>query len=93
MSRSGRQLWPNAAVQGHALSDLARPKDFERVTAALSEETVTAGIVCGPDVDLHVEAIGRFAAAGFTEVYLHQIGPDQAGFLRFCRDCVLPQFA
>jgi G6PDH family F420-dependent oxidoreductase len=91
--RIAHEAWPNAAVQGQALSDLARPKDFERITAALSEETVTADIVCGPDVDQHVQAIGRFAAAGFTEVYVHQIGPDQAGFLRFYRDLVLPQFA
>src|SRR4051812_19261839 len=38
--RIAHEAWPNAAIQGQALSDLARPKDFERITAALSEETV-----------------------------------------------------
>src|SRR3954466_1312331 len=34
--RIAHEVWPNAAIQGQALSDLARPKDFERITAALS---------------------------------------------------------
>ena len=37
----------------------------------------------GPDPDEYVEQIEKFAEAGFTHVYLHQIGPDQQGFLDF----------
>jgi hypothetical protein len=32
----------------------------------------------------------RFAAAGFSRVYVHQVGPDQAGFLRFWEHEVRP---
>jgi coenzyme F420-dependent glucose-6-phosphate dehydrogenase len=32
-----------------------------------------------------LEQIRRFEDAGFDHVYLHQIGPDQDGFLRFAR--------
>ena len=72
--------WPNAAIRGPALSDLARPNDFEKVLEQIPSDAIVADVVCGPDVDVHVAAIGRFAAAGFTEVYVHQIGPDQEGF-------------
>jgi coenzyme F420-dependent glucose-6-phosphate dehydrogenase len=90
--RAAREQWPNAAVQGQAVTDLARPKDFEAVTDPVSDDAATATIVCGPDPGPHVEALGRFAAAGFSEVYVHQIGPDQEGFFRFYADRVLPRF-
>jgi G6PDH family F420-dependent oxidoreductase len=90
--RIAHERWPNSAIQGQALSDLARPKDFEQVTDPIPEDVATATIVCGADAGRHIEAIGRFAAAGFTEVYVHQIGPDQEGFFRFYTDRVLPHF-
>ncbi len=86
-----RAQWPNAGVEGAALSDLARPLDYENLTAPLPDDLVTSRIVCGPDWARHVEAIARFAAAGFTEVYVHQIGADQEGFFDFYADEVLPR--
>jgi hypothetical protein len=61
------------------------------LTAPLPDDVVTSRIVCGPDWARHVEAIVRFAAAGFTEVYVHQIGADQDGFFGFYADEVLPR--
>ncbi len=86
-------LWPNGAVQGSALTDLSRPKDFEKVTASMSDDAIADAVVCGPDPALHLEALARFAAAGFDRVYVHQIGPDQTGFMRFYADDVLPRLA
>jgi G6PDH family F420-dependent oxidoreductase len=88
--RTAARVWPNGGVQGAALTDLARPQDFEKVTEAVSDEARTQTMVCGPDPDRHVEAIMRFAAAGFTRVYVHQVGPDQEGFFRFYDEHVLP---
>jgi coenzyme F420-dependent glucose-6-phosphate dehydrogenase len=89
--RCAAELWPNAALKGAALADLARPKDFEAVLAPLPEPALTDGVICGPDPELYVEAIARFAAAGYTEVYVHQIGPDQQEFLRFEAEHVRPR--
>jgi coenzyme F420-dependent glucose-6-phosphate dehydrogenase len=86
------RMWPNGAVKGAALSDLARPRDFEAITKDMSEDQLAAEVVCGPDPARHVEAVGRFAAAGFTEVFVHQIGRDQEGFFRFYTESVLPRF-
>jgi G6PDH family F420-dependent oxidoreductase len=86
------QYWPNAAVEGQALVDLARPEDFEMVAARVPPDELARSVTLGPDPRTHVEAITRFAAAGFTEVYVHQIGPDQEGFLDFYRGQVLPEF-
>jgi G6PDH family F420-dependent oxidoreductase len=86
------EYWPIASLQGAVLSDLARPKDFEQAASNIPADAATAGLVLGPDPQRHVEAITRFAAAGFTEVYVHQIGPDQDGFFRFYSKDVLPRF-
>jgi alkanesulfonate monooxygenase SsuD/methylene tetrahydromethanopterin reductase-like flavin-dependent oxidoreductase (luciferase family) len=87
------RFWPNAAVKGQALVDLARPQDFEKVVEPLGPEVTTAELVLGPDADRHVDAITRFAAAGFTEVHVHQVGPAQSEFIEFYAGDVLPRFA
>jgi hypothetical protein len=38
-----------------------------------------------------IAAMDEAVAAGVDHVYLHQIGPDQAGFLRFWTDEVAPE--
>jgi G6PDH family F420-dependent oxidoreductase len=83
--------WPQGALKGSALADLARPKDFEGVTQSIPRDAIVAGVVRGPDAQRHIEALERFAAAGHTEVYVHQIGPDQEGFFRFYAEDVLPR--
>jgi coenzyme F420-dependent glucose-6-phosphate dehydrogenase len=85
--------WPNAAISSPLLTELALPTQFEAAAEHVTEDMVAKEVVCGPDVERHAAAIQRFVAAGFTTIYLHQIGPDQLGFLEFCRRELLPQFA
>ena len=49
------------------------------------------GSPCGPDVDRHVAAIKAYADAGFDELYINQIGPEQDAFFAAYRDEVLPR--
>jgi len=44
----------------------------------------------GPDPEPMLNEVRSFAEAGFTHVYVHQIGPDQEGFLDFARRELLP---
>ena len=41
----------------------------------------------------YLEKIDEYVAAGFDHVYLHQIGPDQEGFIKFCESEILPRYA
>jgi G6PDH family F420-dependent oxidoreductase len=84
------EQWPNGALEGAALTDLARPVDFEAVTDLIPEHRLVERVVCGPDPEPYVEAIARRAAAGFTHVCVQQIGSDQEGFLRFFAEDVRP---
>ena len=87
-----KRWWPHDALPGTLSTELARPKDFQRAAALVSEDHIAATVVCGPDVDRHLEAISRYAGAGFDRVYVHQVGPDQAGFFDFYTTEVLPRF-
>lgn len=49
-------------------------------------------IVCGPDVERHIEAIQAYERAGFDELYVNQIGPEQDAFFDAYRERVLPRF-
>ena len=40
-------------------------------------------IPCGPDPQVHAEAIRKFVQAGFDHVAIVGIGPDQDSFIRF----------
>jgi hypothetical protein len=37
--------------------------------------------------------VREFAAAGYDRVYVHHVGPDQEGFLRFYQGEVIPGFS
>ncbi len=57
---------------------MVRPEDIAETTPL------------GPDPEPWLEQIRAFEQAGFTHVYLHQIGSDQAGFMEFARRELLP---
>ena len=78
-----------------ARRDGADPADaghFEQA-ATLSTDALDGKIPCGPDPQEHIEALQKFVDAGFDEIFIAQIGPDQAAFLRFYEREVLPSFA
>jgi len=83
------EWWPNAAAPGELIQELALPRHFEQVAELTSEEDVAAKVICGPDADAHRAAIEEFAEAGYNQVYVHQVGPDQEGFLDFYRREIL----
>lgn len=57
----------------------------------VTEEMIGDKLTCGADVDQHVEAIQAYADAGFDELYVNQIGPDQDAFFTAYREHVLPR--
>jgi G6PDH family F420-dependent oxidoreductase len=79
--RTAHEWWPNAALQGDLGQELPLPRQFRQATETVTEEQVAEAVVCGPDLDRHREAIAEFEDAGFDHVYVHQVGPDQQGFL------------
>ena len=81
--RTAAEIWPNAGLQGDLGQELPLPRHFRQATATLDREQIADAVICGPDADRHREAIAAFEQAGFDHVYVHQVGPDQEGFMRF----------
>ena len=77
------EWWPNAGLKGTLGQELPLPSHFEQAAEAVDEETIAEVIVCGPEPEAHLDGIRRFADAGFDHVYVHQVGPDQGGFIDF----------
>jgi G6PDH family F420-dependent oxidoreductase len=89
--KTAHQLWPNAAMGGPLGQELATTEHYEAVAELVTEEQIAEQVVCGPDPERHLEAIREYDEAGFTHVFVHQIGPDQDAFLRFYADEILPK--
>jgi G6PDH family F420-dependent oxidoreductase len=85
--------WPNAALKGPLGQELPLPSHFEEAAAMVDESDVAEAVVCGPDPERHLEAIRTYADAGYDHVYVHQVGPDQAGFFDFYEREIMPKVA
>jgi coenzyme F420-dependent glucose-6-phosphate dehydrogenase len=90
LERAHRE-WPNLALKGPGGQELPRPSDFEESAANVTEEDVAELTPHGPDPAPYLEQIGKFADAGFTHVYIHQIGDNQDEFVEFARRELLPE--
>jgi coenzyme F420-dependent glucose-6-phosphate dehydrogenase len=87
--RTAAEWWPNAALPGDLSQELALPRHFEQAAQLVSEDDVAEKVACGPDPARHRELIEKYAEAGYDHVYVHQVGPDQEGFLDFYRREIL----
>jgi G6PDH family F420-dependent oxidoreductase len=90
--RTAHEWWPTVAIHGNASQELPNPKDFEALATSISIDDVAGAIPCGPDPKPMLDEIQRYADAGYDHVYLHQVGPDQRGFLEFAAKALLPEF-
>jgi hypothetical protein len=70
-------------VPGEATQELPMPAHFEQAAELVTEDKIAEKITCGPDPGRHAEAIKKYADAGFDEIYISQVGPDQTGFFEF----------
>jgi coenzyme F420-dependent glucose-6-phosphate dehydrogenase len=91
--RTAHEWWPNAAIPGELGQVLPQPAHFEQAAGNVSEDDVAEVIACGPDVEHHLEFLQRFADAGYTHLFIHQVGPDQEGFLSFFEHELRPRSA
>jgi G6PDH family F420-dependent oxidoreductase len=89
--QTAHKIWPISGLSGPLHTELALPEYFEQASKRVTEEQVAEGVICGPDPEPCVAALQKYAEAGFDHVSLHQIGPDQDGFLEFYRRELSPR--
>ncbi|HYD10463.1 MAG TPA: TIGR03557 family F420-dependent LLM class oxidoreductase [Acidimicrobiales bacterium] len=85
------EIWPNSGLTGELAQELPTPRMFEQAVEMVTEDMAVEGKAYGPDPERYVQSINEFVDAGFTELYVQQIGDDQEGFLRFWTAEVAPR--
>jgi G6PDH family F420-dependent oxidoreductase len=72
------------AVTGwKVMSELPNPVNFDAASASVTADDIRRQFSVGPDPDMHVEAVRRYADAGFDRLVLQNAGPDPDGFIDF----------
>jgi G6PDH family F420-dependent oxidoreductase len=84
------ELWPNLALAGSGGQELPAPRDFESSAANVTVEDVAESTPAGPDPAPYLELIREYADAGFTHLYIHQIGENQQEFADFAARELIP---
>lgn len=84
------KIWPTSVLGGSFKQELPLPVHFEEATRIASKEQVAQSVICTSDPQKHIEAIREYERAGFTRVYVHQIGPDQQRFIDLYTREVMP---
>jgi G6PDH family F420-dependent oxidoreductase len=85
-----KHWWPTSAISGPLHADLPTPRHFDDVVEAMGEPKIPEDTVLGPNPNLYLKAIQTLQENGFDHIYLHQIGPDQEGFLKFFKSELYP---
>jgi G6PDH family F420-dependent oxidoreductase len=89
--KTAHEWWPNAAMHGEVSQELPNPAQFTQLAKGVTEEQVAEAVLCGPDPEPLLERFRAYEEAGFDHVYLHQVGPDQAGFFAWVEREILPK--
>jgi coenzyme F420-dependent glucose-6-phosphate dehydrogenase len=85
------EAWPNALLEGSASQELPLPKDFEQLVEGREADELEGTLTLGPDPDEYLDELNEYERAGYTHVYIHQIGADQDGFLKFAKSELFPR--
>ena len=89
--RTALEWWPTAALHGEVTQELPNPAQFTDLVSSVTEDQIAEAITCGPDMAVHLKAIRAYVDAGYDHIYLHQVGPDQQGFLEVAESELLPE--
>jgi G6PDH family F420-dependent oxidoreductase len=91
--RTAFEICGNVALKGELGNQLPTPGHYEQAVGMLTEDDVAQVIVCGPDPERHVAKIREGIDAGYNNLHIYQVGPDQDGFFDFYERQVLPRLS
>jgi G6PDH family F420-dependent oxidoreductase len=85
------RLWPNLALAGTGGQELPAPRDFEESAANVTVQDVAESTPAGPDPEPYLDLIRKYEDAGFSHLYVHQIGDNQEEFAEFAARELMPR--
>jgi G6PDH family F420-dependent oxidoreductase len=81
--QTAHRLWASEELPGELAQVLPDPEHFEQASELVTPDMVAQTVPCGPDPEPYLELIKKYADAGFDELHIQQIGPDQDEFFTF----------
>ena len=91
--QTAHRLWRNELLPGSLPTTLPTPNDYAAASSLVTEDMMRDHLACGPDADRHIAEVRKFVDAGFDEVYVQQIGPQQDEFFDAWQKAVLPNIS
>lgn len=90
---TAHRTWAFSSLPGQLNQDLRTILHFEQAVELVTPEAVADSIPCGPDAGPILSAAREAIAAGIDNLYFHQIGDDQEGFVDFWKSEIRPELA
>jgi coenzyme F420-dependent glucose-6-phosphate dehydrogenase len=84
--------WPNGGMK-FPKQDIRSPHDFEHMAKLVRPEDFNGRMLISSDPDKHRAEIQRFLDTGISRLYLHNVGRNQAEWLKVFGESVLPKLA
>jgi len=81
--------WPTGGM-AFAKADIRFPSDFESLAKFVRPEHFKGRVFMSPDLEEHARFIQHFYDLGFDAVYIHNVGLDQATFIKEFGRVVIP---
>jgi hypothetical protein len=73
-----------------AKGDIRNPEDFAAMAELVRPEHMQGRVFCSADLGEHTAHIQHFIDLGFDEVYVHNVGRNQAEFIAAYGRAVAP---
>ena len=89
--RQAHEQWRFSALGGEVLWLLRTPEEFAMASKYVTEDDVAKGLRVSSDLGRHAEWINDYAELGVDEVYLFNVGKNQAEYIEAFGEGVLPQ--
>ena len=81
--------WPNGGMK-FPKQDIRSPHDFEQMAKLVRPEDFEGRMLISSDPEAHRQEIQSFLDLGFDQIYLHNVGRNQAEWIEVFGREVLP---
>jgi coenzyme F420-dependent glucose-6-phosphate dehydrogenase len=82
--------WPNGGMP-FPKGDIRNPEDFANMAKMVRPEHFTNRVLISADLEEHAASIAKYVEMGFDEIHLHNVGRNQAEFIKAFGEKVIPQ--
>ncbi len=83
------KFWPLSGLPAPLNTELRLPSYFENTSKLLDRSDLSSKYIYGKSKNEIKEALDKYEKAGFTHVYIHNIGPDQEYFIEWFQKNIL----